>query len=373
MKNMSATILCILGFLMAVTAANSADVSGDVLLRWPSDFAGVAEVPPTIRHIGLLAFSQCKSLVGVVLPESLETIGPFAFSGCIRLRDVRIPASVTNIGDSAFFNCQSLTSIVIRARTKKTPNGICARCCGLRNVELPDGTVEIGDRAFLGCRSIETLRIPASLRRIGRCSFAGCSRLRGIALPSGLHSVGEYAFDGCYDLESVAAHLELAAVGTNAFRNCFRLKESIATRVQAEANIGNEMRGDGAYAEMLEGLETVLRIAADGLVDRTPDVPGAADTVRRLDALAANMFRLKSAGDVQEIKRHLRGYAPMSIDTGVVFKANFDFCGDIAISVEFVDGKMTKVSLSKKLKDVVREKLASDGMEAGENVLRWLR
>ena len=373
MKNIAATILCILVFLMAVTASDSAEVSGDVLLRWPQDFAGVAEVPPTIRHIGLLAFSQCKSLIGVVLPESLETIGPLAFSGSIRLRDVRIPPSVTNIGDSAFFNCQSLTSIVIRARTKNVPNGFCARCCRLRCVEIPDGTVEIGDRAFLGCRSIEGLHLPASVSRIGRCSFAGCSRLRGITLPQGLKSVGEYAFDGCYDLESVAAYPDLATVGANAFRNCFRLKGVVATKDKAESDVGNEKRGDGAYAEMLEGLETVLRIASDGLVNRIPDEPGAVDTVGRLDALAANLFRLKSADDVQEIKGLLRAYSPISMDDGGVLKANLDFYGDIAVSIEFRDGRMVKVSLSKKLKDLVRKKLADGDGEVGEDVLRWIR
>lgn len=55
------------------------------------------------------AFSNCKSLVGIKIPNSITSIGASAFSGT-SLTSVIIPNSVTNIGASAFSNCYNLTS-----------------------------------------------------------------------------------------------------------------------------------------------------------------------------------------------------------------------------------------------------------------------
>jgi len=77
------------------------------------------------------AFQGCKSLVGVIIPNSVISIGVSAFSGT-GLVNVVIPNSVTNIGESAF------------------------RGTNLANITIPDGVTYIGNEAFSGCSNLSS-------------------------------------------------------------------------------------------------------------------------------------------------------------------------------------------------------------------------
>lgn len=48
------------------------------------------------------AFYGCENLVGIALPDGLESIGDYAFLGCENLTSVTLPDSLTFIGDYAF-------------------------------------------------------------------------------------------------------------------------------------------------------------------------------------------------------------------------------------------------------------------------------
>ncbi len=48
-------------------------------------------------------FMNCRNLRQVILNDGLETIGEYAFSGCKSLMSIEIPESVTSIADTAFF------------------------------------------------------------------------------------------------------------------------------------------------------------------------------------------------------------------------------------------------------------------------------
>ena len=58
-----------------------------------------------MTDIGNRAFSCCRSLPNIVIPNSVTKIGDYAFSDCSSLSKIVIPNSVTDIGDSAFFGC----------------------------------------------------------------------------------------------------------------------------------------------------------------------------------------------------------------------------------------------------------------------------
>lgn len=68
------------------------------------DMTSVA-VPPSVRHLGDGAFSECMYLLTATLPGTLDTIPARMFNGCLSLEEFNIPDSVKYIGENAFLEC----------------------------------------------------------------------------------------------------------------------------------------------------------------------------------------------------------------------------------------------------------------------------
>lgn len=75
---------------------------------------GKTTVPKDVTKIGDYAFSGCKNLVEIKLPDSVTSIGQWCFSKS-SLKSIVIPDSVTEIGDAAFWECRALEKITIPA------------------------------------------------------------------------------------------------------------------------------------------------------------------------------------------------------------------------------------------------------------------
>lgn len=68
-------------------------------------------VPKSVKTLAESAFSSCKNLTGVILPEGITEIPDGTFYMCKNLTSVVIPDSVTAIGDYAFQFCESLKDV----------------------------------------------------------------------------------------------------------------------------------------------------------------------------------------------------------------------------------------------------------------------
>lgn len=66
-------------------------------------------IPEGVVYIGNAAFYNCPNLESVLLPESLTSIGTSAFNGCISLEELTIPKSVVKMEKNVFFGCLNLT------------------------------------------------------------------------------------------------------------------------------------------------------------------------------------------------------------------------------------------------------------------------
>ncbi len=119
-----------------------------------------------VTSIGDCAFSDCKNMVSVAIPEGVSTIGDYAFETCRSLTDIAIPDSVTGIGRNAF-----------RA------------CIGLTSVTIPTGTTSIGAGAFIYCKNLESMTIPEGVTSINSGTFTGCSSLTSLTLPDSVTNI----------------------------------------------------------------------------------------------------------------------------------------------------------------------------------------
>lgn len=72
------------------------------LIVFPSAKSGRYEVPSTVETIAPAAFSSCKNLKEVVLPQKLKAIEDYTFYECWGLANVVFPDALETIGDYAF-------------------------------------------------------------------------------------------------------------------------------------------------------------------------------------------------------------------------------------------------------------------------------
>ena len=154
-----------------------------------------------MKKIDISAFYDCKSLVSVIIPQSVTSIDDFAFQGCESLASVIIPQGVTSIGYGAFSLCKSLASVVI-----------------------PQGVTSIGEYAFSKCRSLASVVIPQGVTIIKDYSFEYCESLTSVVIPEGVVNIGESAFFGCYSLKTVVIPKSVEKIGQGAFCLCRELK-----------------------------------------------------------------------------------------------------------------------------------------------------
>lgn len=114
------------------------------LITCITSIQGEYDIPNTVTHIDIAAFSHCQYLSSINIPNSVTNIGAGAFDFCSGLTSITVPSSVSSIEEGTFRYCSKLGSVVIS-----------------------DGVTSIGNYAFDNCRNITSLYIPKSVTNIG--------------------------------------------------------------------------------------------------------------------------------------------------------------------------------------------------------------
>lgn len=197
------------------------------LLKAPSGLKGEYSIRKGVKVIGNNAFSECRSLTNINIPNSVTNIGNSAFMCCESLTNISIPDGVTNIGNWAFAGCRSLTSINIPNSVTNIGNGVFQECRKITKIIIPSSVVNMNGNPFcewngklyneskafvyeyqvlfnkdrttlIAYRSKEkNYIIPDSVTNIGDGAFSSCESLTSINIPDSVTNIGDSAFSEC--------------------------------------------------------------------------------------------------------------------------------------------------------------------------------
>ena len=159
-------------------------------------------IPDTVSEIRLSAFYECSNLTDVNIPHGVKSIGICAF-GHTKISGIILPDSITDIGKEAFASCTQLASVLIPASIKRIGEGAFCDCTSLENLNISDGVCEIGKNAFSRCSNIESVTLPDSINKIDDRAFYGCCNLTTFTMSNSVATIGSEAFYECRKFENL--------------------------------------------------------------------------------------------------------------------------------------------------------------------------
>ena len=161
------------------------DFFGEKEVPWESHLNHIRKVVVAhgITYIGFQAFSYCKSLSSVQLPDTLTGIGQHAFRYCKSLTEVKLPEGLLQLKSNSFTGCISLPSVSLPSSVVYLGNSAFEGCNGFTRIDIPDKIVHIGDRVFADCHALEQITIPHSVHHLGKHIFSGCRSLKTLTVP----------------------------------------------------------------------------------------------------------------------------------------------------------------------------------------------
>ena len=176
-----------------------------------------------LTSIGEGAFSTCRNLSRINLPESITIIPKSLFSNCKNLWNVNIPSNVTEIGELAFAFC-AMSSVTIPNKVKSIGIGAFQNCTRMESLVISSSVTTLGTSVFAGT-GLTSVTVPGNIQKIPDYAFHACDRLKEVVISEGVTSIGENAFSESAALQKVTIPKSLKTVDADAFRDCDGLKE----------------------------------------------------------------------------------------------------------------------------------------------------
>lgn len=178
-----------------------------------------------------------RTVINVLLPESVKVFEAGAFMDCISLKEIEIPSNIQTIPNSTFKNCSSLERIEIPSNTTTIGEGAFEGCLKLKSITIPKNVNKIGSLVFKNTPSLETIDVESGNRKFVSkdgvlYSKTSGSRLELVKYPAAksgkefkaddnVSRILEYAFEGAgissFDIGGVTK------IDDYAFFNCNRL------------------------------------------------------------------------------------------------------------------------------------------------------
>ena len=193
------------------------DISPKGVLTEYKGPGGDVVIPEGVKEIDNQAFTGCKGLASVTIPESVRKIRFYAF-GESSLQSVTIPKSVQSIEASAFCECADLTSVTFQDREDASgiELDIFYNCPNITNVAIPRCVARIAHVLFENTLWLKNLGefavvdhflikyqgikanvvIPEGITEIGHGTFKGCKNLQSVTIPKSVEEIDKSVFEG---------------------------------------------------------------------------------------------------------------------------------------------------------------------------------
>ena len=193
------------GTLMGIKLPQSLQSIGNDAFNGCRALCGSITLPETVETVGDYAFQNCRLLEEILFSGSLARIGDYAFNGCSRLQSAYIPDSIEEIGRYAFSGCNSLTELSLPDGLTSINDG-CFENCGITQLKFPSALVSIGNSAF-NSSDLEIVDLSGclELKEIKDRAFIYCSSLKTVNLPASLERIGTEAFSDCKALAHISS------------------------------------------------------------------------------------------------------------------------------------------------------------------------
>ena len=162
-------------------------------------FSGLTFIPQ-------YAFSNCRRLRSIVLPDEVQKIRDNSFTGATSLEAFHIPAEVDSIGGSILAGATSIKRLTIdpdnthfMLQEDILYQGSAEEliyCPPHKSgpVTLPNSVIRIDDNAFYLCEKITDIHMNEGLKYISDAVFMGCNGLATLLIPASVEKIGT----GCF-------------------------------------------------------------------------------------------------------------------------------------------------------------------------------
>ncbi|MDD4110817.1 MAG: leucine-rich repeat protein, partial [Clostridia bacterium] len=120
------------------------------------------------------AFANCKNIISIVIPDTVQSIGSGVFSGCTGLEEITLPFVGESINSSIKYFGFIFGASGYGTNVNHVPSS-------LKKVTIEDG--QIAGNAFYGCKNLTSVNISDKVSKIGEGAFVGCSGLTEMTLP----------------------------------------------------------------------------------------------------------------------------------------------------------------------------------------------
>ena len=196
--------------------------------------------------MGRYVFLNATSLEKVIIGENVTSLGLDSFSNCSKLDDLTILTEKADINNYVLDTTVNLKEIKVNKENSKymVEDGILFSKDGSKIYAYPTGKVEdtykipsnvkeVGNSAFYGCRSLKNIDIPSTVEKIGTTAFQGSSIITANINAS---TMGRYVFLNATSLEKVIIGENVTSLGLDSFSNCSKLDDLTILTEKADIN-----------------------------------------------------------------------------------------------------------------------------------------